>query len=219
MKVRIGLCVSMLLSQGVGWTAPKPHIVALGKWSTVKWLRGDDDNAKSEDLKVRPLTVDGKSKEWTIGIAHDVTERTFVVQRVYRLNDSLPEESGGTRWRWERGAWLMVDRITGKVQAINLVGFDSYASAVSWFRDYAAYCGTSDDGKKTFALVVQLGRRKPLLKKELAEISQSGEVCPTPAWARNPARVAFAPSGQAFTYTVASHAVDIVPASEQEDDP
>jgi hypothetical protein len=29
-------------------------------------------------------------KEWTTGDAHDVTDRSFVVRRVIKINDSLP---------------------------------------------------------------------------------------------------------------------------------
>lgn len=219
--MKIGsICLVLLLLESLGWTALKTHSVGLGKWNTVKWLTGDRDNGKPEDLKIRPLIVDGRNKEWTIGSAHEVTERTFVVQRMYRLNDSLPQESGAPRWLWERGAWLLVDRVSGKAQAINLAAFDAYNSSVSWFRDYAAYCGISDDGRKAFAIVMQLGRRKPLLKKELAE--QSGEnrgICPAPLWERNPARVTFSPGGKSFAYIVGSHAVDMTPSAEEEDDP
>ena len=212
-------CVSAILLAATGLAAPKTHSVVLGGWTTVKWVSSDDDQAKPVDLKVRPLIVDERTKEWITGSVHEVTERTFVAQRVYRLNDSLPQESGAIHWRWERGTWLLIDRVTGKVQAINLPLFDAYASSVSWFRDYAAYCGTSDDGKKQFAVVAQLGRRKPLLKRELAGKESAGnELCPAPVWARNPARVTFAPAVQAFTYTIEDRAVDIASGEENEPD-
>src|SRR5205823_1297807 len=99
----------------------------------------------------------------------DVTERTFVVQRMFRLNDSLPQDSGPTHWRWDRGGWLLVDRVSGKVQPIPLSEFDPAVSSVNWFRDYAAYCGISDDAQKHFAMIIQLGKRKALLKKSLAD--------------------------------------------------
>ena len=43
-------------------------------------------------LKIRPLVVDGAVKEWTTGESHDVTDRSFVVRRVLRLNDALPDD-------------------------------------------------------------------------------------------------------------------------------
>lgn len=116
------------------------------------------------------------------------------------------------RWRWERGGWLLVNRVTGKMQLIPLPEFDPYSSAVAWFRDYAAYCGLSDDGKKISAIIVQLGRRKPLLKKLVADTS--GEMpdseCAAPAWERAPSRVTFEPKGEPkFTFTVPTRAVDL----------
>ena len=62
-----------------------------------------------QELKVRPLMVDGKVKEWTTGEAHDVTDRSFAVRRAVRLNDALPADHG-ERWVWQRGPWLLVDR-------------------------------------------------------------------------------------------------------------
>jgi hypothetical protein len=193
--------------------AAKAHVTALGKWTTVKWL-SDEDEDKVSELKVRPLFVDGRAKDFTVGPVHDVTERMFVVQRMFRLNDSLPQENGPTRWRWEVGGWLLVDRLSGKVQAVNLPEFDPYHSSVNWFRDYAAYCGTSDDGKKAFAMIIQLGRRKPLLKKTVAENQTA--TCAAPSWQRDPPRATFDPEGaQKFTFSVRSRAVDLVTEDEE----
>jgi hypothetical protein len=140
-----------------------------------------------------------------------------VVQRMYRLNDSLPQESGPTQWRWQRGGWLIVDRVSGKVQQIALPEFDADLSTVSWFRDYAAYCGTSDDGQKTYAMIVQLGRRKPLLKKALGEAGPGPVGCTLPSWQRNPVRVTFeTKADRKLTFTVRSRAVDLAAEDENE---
>jgi hypothetical protein len=205
MKVVAGVCTCLWLLVSSVMAAQKTHSVLIGKWATVKRLNADDDRAKPQDLRVRPLVVDGRVKELTTGTLHDVTERTFVVQRVYRINGFLPQETGATRWLWERGAWLLVDRVSGKVQVVSMAAFDPYASSVNWFRDYAAYCGISEDGKNSLAVVWQLGKRKPLLKKALSESAGgTGEACPLPAWNRNPARVTFSPRNEAsFTYTFA----------------
>ena len=40
-----------------------------------------------------------------------------------------------------------MDRVSGRVPALNLPEFDPEESSVAWYRDYAAYCGVSDDGK------------------------------------------------------------------------
>jgi hypothetical protein len=206
----MGVFVCLALFRGTSLSAPKVHLVAFGKWSSIR-VREEGEEPKTIDLKVRALLVDGRMKEFTAGVPHDVTDRTFTVQRVYRLNDSLPQDSGAVHWLWQRGGWLLVDRVTGKVQAIVLPEYDPNLSTVNWFRDYAAYCGTSDDGQKNFAVVAQLGRRKPLLKKALAETNDGKDLnCATPVWQRDPIRVIFEHKSEAkFTYTVRSRAVDI----------
>ena len=215
--MRISACV-LLLSQ-LALAASKPHVVALGKWTSVKWFSGEDDS-KAIDMKVRPLVVDGRTKEFTTGAIHDITDRMFAVQRAYRINDLLPQETGSIRWRWERGGWMLVDRISGKVQSLVLPAFDPVFSNVSWFRDYAAYCGVSDDGKKIFTVVAQIGKRKPLLKTPVEDKSDdaAAAACPAPTWLSPPARVTFEPAAnQKFTFTVRSHAVDLVTEDEDED--
>jgi hypothetical protein len=67
------------------------------------------------ELKIRALLVDGLVKEWISGESHDVTDRSFAVRRVMRLNDALPgDASRKEHWSWRRGPWLMVDRVTGQ---------------------------------------------------------------------------------------------------------
>jgi len=218
MRTFAGLCVCLALLTSLGAAAPKQHVISFGKWTTVKLLAGDDEGT-AVTIKVRPLLVDGRTKEFTTGARHDVTDRQYVVQRAYRLNDLLPQDDGPTpRWRWERGGWLLVDRISGGVQPIALPAFDAYFWAVTWFRDYAAYCGVSEDGKKVFTVVAQLGKRKPLLKKVVGDGNSPIKSCDGPSWLRAPACVTFEPAGeQKFTFTVRSHAVALVPENEDED--
>ena len=178
---------------------------------------------KPLELKVRALFVDTRLKEYTTGAPHDVTDRLFVVRRVFRLNDTLPAESASApRWVWERGGWLLVDRVTGRVAQIPLPEFDPFYSTGSWYRDYIAYCGVSDDGKKLFAVVAQLGRRKPILKKLLGEPDGDDlpdSECPAPAWQRQPTRVTFQPDDtQKITFSVRGHAVDIVNDTEEDEE-
>src|SRR3974390_3588973 len=134
--------------------ATKPHVISLGKPVPVKLLLGPSEE-KSVTITVRPLYLDTKLKEYTTGPAHDITDRVFVVRRAYRVNDSLPTESTA-RWLWQRGGWLLVDRTTGRITQLKLPDFDPYYSDVSWYRDYAAYCGVADDGNRVSALVVQI---------------------------------------------------------------
>jgi hypothetical protein len=114
--------------------------------------------------------VDGRLKEFTLGIAHEATEQLFVVRRVVRVNDTLLQEASATPgWSWQRGGGLVINRITGRISQASLPEFDPDSSAGIWYRDYVAYCGIPDDGRKLSAVVMQLGRRKPILKKSLGE--------------------------------------------------
>jgi len=213
-------CVALLAS-AVG--APvKVHVIAFGKWTSAQWFTGLAADEKPLTIKIRALIVDGRVKEYTLGAPHEVTDRLFVVRRAFRVNDSLPEDSA-PRWQWQRGGWLLVDRLTGRISPINLPEFDAYYSAASWYRDYVAYCGVADDGKKTYAMVAQLSRRKPVLKKELsseglAEDAAPDSACPAPAWQRGPARVSFEVSGSAKqTFAIRGHVVDLVNDAEEEE--
>jgi hypothetical protein len=51
--------------------------------------------ADETSLRIRPLVVDDVIKDWTTGDPHDVTDRSFVVRRLIRLNDALPEDKAG----------------------------------------------------------------------------------------------------------------------------
>jgi hypothetical protein len=206
--------------------AAKPHIVTFGKWTTVQWSPGPvaaDD--KPLTLKVRSILVDAHIKEFTIGPAHDITDRLFIVRRAFRVNDSLPQESTSlSHWLWQRGGWLLVDRVTGHISSINLPEFDAEYSVASWYRDYAAYCGVSEDGKKIYAIVAQLNRRKPVLKKSLEgqnipEDATADSACPMPAWQRSPARVTFEPAGAPKqTFAVRGHTIDLINESEEQEE-
>ena len=220
----------IVIQPGSVTAAAKSHVISFGKWTSVPWFAGTgltDD--KPFTLKVRPLLLDAHVKEFTLGPAHDVTDRLFVVRRVFRVNDSLPQEAASLpHWQWQRGGWLLVDRTTGHISPINLPEFDAFYSAASWYRDYIAYCGVSEDGKKTYAIVAQLNRRKPVLRKLLeGERIAEGEMkspapdsaCPTPAWQRAPARVTFEPAtAPKQTFAIRGHAVDLINESEDQED-
>ena len=110
--------------------------------------------------------------------------------------------------------------MTGRVSQINLPEFEPSVSAASWYRDYVAYCGLTDDGKKLFAMVVQLGRRKPVMKKMLAEADDTDSPDAdffSPTWQRAPIRVTFeSPDGKKQTFSIHGHIVDLV--NDKEDD-
>lgn len=220
----IAVLFGLLVTSAAGAVA-KVHVITLGKWTTVPWVTGTamPTTIKPTLVKIRALLVDGVVKEYTLGAPHEVTDRLFVVRRMFRVNDSLPKDTG-PRWQWQRGGWMMVDRVTGRVSAINLPEFDVYYSAASWYRDYVAYCGVADDGKKTFAMVAQIARRKPVLKKELSGEGVSEEAapdsaCAAPTWDRGPVRVSFEAAGMAKqTFAIRGHVVDVVNDAEEEDE-
>jgi len=196
--------------------APKPHVIMFGKWISAKWPNATGE--KFFDLKVRPLTVDARLKEYTTGNPHELTDRLLVVRRAFRINDALPGDSA-PHWQWQRGGWLMVDRLTGHVSQLNLPEFDPFYSTSSWYRDYIAYCGVSDDGKKLYAIVAQAGRRKPILKKDVGEPAGEADPdseCPAPAWQRSPMRVTFQPDdNQKIVFSIRNRVVDVVSDSEE----
>ena len=132
------------------------------------------------------------------------------------MNDSLPGEPAvPSRWLWQRGGWLLVDRMTGHISAITLPEFDSCYSVASWYRDYVAYCGVSDDDKTLYAVVFLLN--KP--RGETAEDNMSDSECPAPAWERRPARVTFeADEDHMLTYSVRGHAADLVDSDNDEEE-
>jgi hypothetical protein len=189
-------------SPGLLFAAAKAHIVALGAAKKVPYtVAGDPAGAAPDEkeLRVRPLVIDARVKEWTTGESHDVTDRSFAVRRAIRLNDALPTEKS-EHWVWQRGPWLLVDRVTGHVTAIKLPDYDPAVSSVVWFRDYAAYCGLTATGRQLYAVVAQVAARKPVLAKKLGAWDPSEH--PTPAcavstWQREPLRITFQPTGGA----------------------
>jgi hypothetical protein len=212
----------LLLAPLVAMAASKPkvHVISFGKTMVVKLYLGPDEE-HTAPVKVRALFVDTKLKEFVTGEVHEVTDRLFVVRRAYRLNNNLPgDESKAPNWVWERGGWLMVDRLTARVSQVSLYEFDPFYSQASWFRDYAAYCGVSDNGEKLSAVVMQLGRKKPVLKKELGAASQGDtpdSECETPTWEKKPTRVTFLPKhAEKQAFSIFGHAWDAAPGSDEE---
>ncbi len=201
--------------------AAKPKVISFGRWMPVKWMVGANADV-SIDLKVRPLLVNGEVKEYTTGDPHDVTDRIFAVRTAYRINDILPGDGRSVpKWRWQPGGWVLVNRPNAHISKLALPEFDPDYSAVSWYGDYAAYCGMSDSADKLYAVVAQVGRRKPVLKKFIGAV-KSGELpeseCEPPKWQKQPVRVTFRPKAAgSITFSIYGHATDLMaeePADE-----
>jgi hypothetical protein len=200
-------------------------VVVLGATRKVPYSKAGDPAGAAQtetELKVRALLVDGVVKEWITGEAHDVTDRSFVVRRVIKLNDTLPSDKSGSsdkptagakpasaraastapaasRWVWQRGPWLLVDRQTGRITALKLPDYDPGVSQVVWFRDYGAYCGVTASGKSLYAMVAQVAARKALLAKKLSAFDPENHpepACGPAEWQREPMRVTFHPTGK-----------------------
>ena len=208
----------------------KAHVVVLGATRKVPYSKAGDPAGAAQgenELKVRALLVDGVVKEWTTGEAHDVTDRSFVVRRVIKLNDALPSDKSGpsdkpasapaassaraaSPWVWQRGPWLLVNRQTGHIVALKLPDYDPGVSQVAWFRDYGAYCGVTASGKSLYAMVAQVAARKPLLASKLSAFNAENHpepACGPSEWQREPLRVTFHPTGKELV------SFDIVPGS------
>jgi len=72
----------------------KAHVVVLGAARKVPYSKvGDPAGAAAgeSELKVRALLVDGVVKSGPPADAHDVTDRSFVVRRVIKLNDTFTQ--------------------------------------------------------------------------------------------------------------------------------
>ena len=214
---RLCFILGLLVCSAILLGAAKPKVVNFGRWMNVKWLVGAQEETALE-LKVRPLMVNGEVKFFSTGESHDITQQVFVVREAHRLNDMLPADTA-PKWKWLPGAWVMVNRTTAKITKLNLPEFDSFYSNAAWYRDFVAYCGVADN-EKLYAMVVQVGRRKPIVKKLLggAKIGDMpNSECATPQWLRQPMRVVFEPvGGEKVTFNVRGQTVEIPSDSAEE---
>ncbi len=211
MKRTVPVALACFLLVALAYAA-KPHVISFGKAMLVKFFIGPTEK-QTVEMKIRPLYVDNQLKEFTTGESHDVTDQMFVVRRVYRLNDRLPDEPKGPNFLWQRGGWISVNRSTGRISQLAMPEFDPFYSSASWYRDYVAYCGLSPDGEKLFAVVAQLGSKKPVLRQRMGDAhtgDQPDSLCEVPTWERQPARVTFAPKGgQKVTFTIHGRTADL----------
>ncbi|HET9742541.1 MAG TPA: hypothetical protein VFQ00_07320 [Terriglobales bacterium] len=215
MRDRLLFLFAFALSlSGAAFAASHAHLVTFGPWIRVQLFVGPEAD-HVQDMRVRSLDVDGKSREFTIGEPHDVTDQVFVVRRAYKMNDAL---NSRPEWKWQRGGWVMVDRSSGRISKINLPDFDPFYSVVSWFRDYAAYCGINDK-QKLYAVVTQLGQRKAILHTYInpaREADEPDSECEAPVWQKEPVRVSFEQkNGQKLSFAIRGRSTEPEPPDDQ----
>ncbi len=223
-QVSVLFVLSAVLIHPAAAAARKLHSVILGAVHHEPYSQQGDPagfEAGETSLPVRALLVNGVFKDWTTGDAHDVTERSFVVRRAIQMNNSLPGDKLES-WVWQRGPWLLVRRDTGRVTVLKLRDYDPAVSRVSWFRNYAAYCGVIASGKSLYAVVDQIAARRPVLAKKLAAFDAENHpdpACGPTEWQRDPMRVTFQPAGMAaVAYDIVSGSAVLVEGSSDEPD-
>jgi hypothetical protein len=211
---RIFIAGFLLAGTSGAVAAAHGHLITFGPWLKVHLFVGPDAD-RVRDMKIRALNLDGRSREFITGDPHDITDKLFVVRRAYRMNDALTSQP---EWKWQRDGWLLVDRTNGRISKLSLPEFDPFYSVVSWFRDYAAYCGVTE-GQKLYAVVAQIGQRKPVLHMYLGPARNGDDPdseCAAPAWQKQPVRVTFEQiGGDKLSFTVHGRFSEPDPADEQ----
>jgi hypothetical protein len=214
---RLSFILALLLAALLLLGAAKPKVITFGRWMAVKWMVGPQEE-KALELKVRALMVNGEAKMFTTGETHDITQNQFVAREAHRLNDMLPTDTT-PKWKWQPGGWVLVNRSTARITKLTLPEFDSFYSEAVWYRDLVAYCGVADN-EKLYAMVIQVGRRKPVVKKLLGG-AKVGDLpnseCAPPEWFRQPTRVVFQPTGgEKVSFNVRGQSVEIQSDSGEE---
>jgi hypothetical protein len=181
-----------------------------------EWTTGEAHDVTDRSFVVRraiklndALPSDNPSEKLAPGEKPATGDKATAGVKPPEKSAEKPARAAST-WVWQRGPWLLVDRVTGHVLALKLPDYDPGVSQVSWFRDYGAYCGVTASGKSLYAVVAQVAARKPVLAKKLAAFdaeSHPEPVCGPAEWQRSPLRVTF--------HAIGKDAVsfDVVPGS------
>src|SRR5438270_7535847 len=98
-----GVFCLLLSGSALAGAAAKPHVVSLGPAVQTRLFIGPAED-KTVEMTVHALYIHSKLKEFTTGPRHEMTDRLFVVQRAFRINDALPDDpKKQPRWLWQRG--------------------------------------------------------------------------------------------------------------------
>jgi hypothetical protein len=158
----------------------------------------------------------------TTGQPRDITDRAFVVRKVYRVNDRLPSESTQSpKWKWHRAGWLLVDRPNGPSQRTSLARFRPVlldGELVSRLRGILRVLRRRREGVRRGG---KIGVKKPLVHKEPGR-AHGGDMpdseCDAPTWQRPPVRVTIvSKDGQPVTFAIHRQASEATPEHEAEE--
>ncbi len=85
-----------------------------------------------------------------------------------------------------------------------------------------AYCGLSDNADHLYAIIVEVGRKKPVVKKAMGPpltAAAPDSECGPPLWERKPMRVTFAPmQKEKLSFTVRGRLAEIETLEKEEGD-
>ena len=127
------------------------------------------------------------------------------------------------KWLWQRGGWLLVDRVSGKIALVKLPDFDAFYSEVSWYRDYAAYCGITSNGERVDARGRRDRRQEGVVSQGIGQ-GQHGRFVRQELRARRTGtgsrpRVTFLPkTGEKFTVNVSGRFADEAPDNDSDEE-
>jgi len=112
-----------------------------------------------------------------------------------------------------------VDRVTGPVPQLNLPELDPFYSGASWYHDYIAYCGVSEQ-REALCGRHPSGARQAGAEKRMsshpAETTSPDSECPPPVWERNPLRVTYPPDeNHKLKFSLRRRMVDVVKDAEE----
>jgi hypothetical protein len=90
-----------------------PILSRFGPWLKVHLFVGPDAD-HVQDMKIRSLNLDGRSREFTVGEPHDIADKVFIVRRAYRMNEAPTNQP---EWKWHSA------KIGGELYSVPVSGF------------------------------------------------------------------------------------------------
>jgi hypothetical protein len=205
---------------------PQNRIVPFGEWISAQWPNATGQ--RTLDRKVCPLFVDTRLQEYTTGTPHERTDRLFLVQRAFLLNDALPAENAPLKRAPIRTPRAGSGSAEAGCSSTNRPRDPSPSSTcpssipsiedklVSGLRRLLRGIGKPQEALRDS----RLGRsRKPILRKDTGEpvgTDDPDSECPPAIWERTSMRVTFQPDDkQKLVFSIRSRTVDVVNDAEE----